>query len=313
MCDIKESKDINTWFLIVNPSSGNKNFKNSWNEIKYLLNLKKIQYSFAFSQYTKHEVELVREVIKKGYKIIISIGGDGTLHHVINGVMTQTYIKTNKVKIGIIPLGTGNDWIKTYNIPNSIEKSIAIIKKNTTILQDIGCITLLNGKKEYFNNLAGIGYDGYVVKNLKYLKKVGSIAFLLSGLYSLLSYRKKKYTITIGDETLKEECLMIIFGICKYSGGGLRVTKYPNPTDGLLDITIVKKFSFFNLLFNLPKLYNGNIVHHKKVDNYKVKELNIINDNSIIEADGEVVGYGSLNVTILQNAVQFLVKKRKNL
>lgn len=313
MCDIKESKDINTWFLIVNPSSGNKNFKNSWNEIKYLLNLKKIQYSFAFSQYTKHEVELVREVIKKGYKIIISVGGDGTLHHVINGVMTQTYIKTNKVKIGIIPLGTGNDWIKTYNIPNSIEKSIAIIKKNTTILQDIGCITLLNGKKEYFNNLAGIGYDGYVVKNLKYLKKVGSIAFLLSGLYSLLSYRKKKYTITIGDETLKEECLMIIFGICKYSGGGLRVTKYPNPTDGLLDITIVKKFSFFNLLFNLPKLYNGNIVHHKKVDNYKVKELNIINDNSIIEADGEVVGYGSLDVTILQNAVQFLVKKRKNL
>ena len=313
MCDIKESKDINTWFLIVNPSSGNKNFKNSWNEIKYLLNLKKIQYSFAFSQYTKHEVELVREVIKKGYKIIISVGGDGTLHHVINGVMTQTYIKTNKVKIGIIPLGTGNDWIKTYNIPNSIEKSIAIIKKNTTILQDVGCITLLNGKKEYFNNLAGIGYDGYVVKNLKYLKKVGSIAFLLSGLYSLLSYRKKKYTITIGDETLKEECLMIIFGICKYSGGGLKVTKYPNPTDGLLDITIVKKFSFFNLLFNLPKLYNGNIVHHKKVDNYKVKELNIINDNSIIEADGEVVGYGSLDVTILQNAVQFLVKKRKNL
>ena len=313
MCDIKESKDINTWFLIVNPSSGNKNFKNSWNEIKYLLNLKKIQYSFAFSQYTKHEVELVREVIKKGYKIIISVGGDGTLHHVINGVMTQTYIKTNKVKIGIIPLGTGNDWIKTYNIPNSIEKSIAIIKKNTTILQDIGCITLLNGKKEYFNNLAGIGYDGYVVKNLKYLKKVGSIAFLLSGLYSLLSYRKKKYSITIGDETLKEECLMIIFGICKYSGGGLRVTKYPNPTDGLLDITIVKNFSFLDLLFNLPKLYNGNIVHHKKVDNYKVKELNIINDNSIIEADGEVVGYGSLDVTILQNAVQFLVKKRKNL
>ena len=307
MCDIKESKDINTWFLIVNPSSGNKNFKNSWNEIKYLLNLKKIQYSFAFSQYTKHEVELVREVIKKGYKIIISVGGDGTLHHVINGVMTQTYIKTNKVKIGIIPLGTGNDWIKTYNIPNSIEKSIAIIKKNTTILQDIGCITLLNGKKEYFNNLAGIGYDGYVVKNLKYLKKVGSIAFLLSGLYSLLSYRKKKYSITIGDETLKEECLMIVFGICKYSGGGLRVTKYPNPTDGLLDITIVKKFSFFNLLFNLPKLYNGNIVHHKKVDNYKVKELNIINDNSIIEADGEVVGNGSLHVTILQEAVQFVI------
>lgn len=307
MGDLNQLNNINTWFLIVNPFAGNTNFKKTWEKIQYLLKLKNIHFSYAFTEYTKHEVILTKEVIKKGYRNIISVGGDGTLHHIVNGIMMQKYIKTSKIKLGIIPIGTGNDWIRTYNIPNSIEKSIDIIKKNTTILQDIGCITLLKGKKEYFNNLAGIGYDGYVVKNLKYLKKVGSIAFLLSGLYSLFTYKKKIYTITIGDETLKEECLMIIFGICKYSGGGLRVTKDPDPIDGLLDVTIVKKFSFFNLLFNLPKLYNGNIVHHKKVDNYKVKELNIINDDSIIEADGEIVGNGSLQVTILQNAIQFVI------
>ena len=308
MCDIKESKDINTWFLIVNPSSGNKNFKNSWNEIKYLLNLKKIQYSFAFSQYTKHEVELVREVIKKGYKIIISVGGDGTLHHVINGVMTQTYIKTNKLKVGIIPLGTGNDWIKTYNIPNSLDKSINVIRKNTTTFQDIGCVTLFNGEKEYFNNLAGIGYDGYVVRNLNNLKKIGSLAFLISGLYSLLSYNKTKYTIRIKNKTLHKECLMILFGICKYSGGGLKLTKNPNPKDGLLDITIVKNISIFDLLLNLPKLYNGDIVYHKKVETYKDEVIQIINhNNSIIEADGEIIGTDSLNVTIIKKAIQIFI------
>ena len=308
MYDIKESKDINTWFLIVNPSSGNKNFKNSWNEIKYLLNIKKIQYSFAFSQYTKHEVELVREVIKKGYKIIISVGGDGTLHHVINGVMTQTYIKTNKVKVGIIPLGTGNDWIKTYNIPNSFEKSINIIKSNTTTFQDIGCINLFNGKKEYFNNLAGIGYDGYVVRNLNNLKKIGSLAFLISGLYSLLSYNKTKYTIKVKNKTLHEECLMILFGICKYSGGGLRLTRNPHPKDGLFDITIVKNISIFDLLLNLQKLYNGDIVYHKKVETYKDEVIQIINhNNSIIEADGEIIGTDSLNVIIIKKAIQIFI------
>ena len=308
MYDIKESKDINTWFLIVNPSSGNKNFKNSWNEIKYLLNIKKIQYSFVFSQYTKHEVELVREVIKKGYKIIISVGGDGTLHHVINGVMTQTYIKTNKLKVGIIPLGTGNDWIKTYNIPNSLEKSINIIKKDRTTFQDIGCITLSNGEKEYFNNLAGIGYDGYVVRNLNTLKKVGSLAFLISGFYSLLSYNKTKYTIRIKNKTLHEECLMILFGICKYSGGGLRLTKNPSPKDGLLDITIVKNISIFDLLLNLPKLYNGDIVYHKKVETYKDEVIQIINhNNSIIEADGEIIGTDSLDVIIIKRAIQIFI------
>jgi diacylglycerol kinase (ATP) len=308
MYNLNHCENINTWFLIVNPNAGNKNFKKSWNKIKYLLKLKNIQYSFAITQYTKHETILIKEVIKKGYRNIISVGGDGTLHHVINGIMTQRYIKTSEIKLGIIPLGTGNDWIKTYNIPNSIEKSIDIIKKNSTIFQDIGCITLQNGKKEYFNNLGGIGYDGYVVKNLNYLKKIGSLAFLLSGLYSLFSYKKTKYSISIKNKTIQEKCLMIIFGICKYSGGGLRITENPNPTDGLLDITIVKDISFFDVLINLPKLYNGTIVHHKKVDNYKVKDVKIINNyNSIIEADGEIIGNDSLNVSIHDKAVQFFI------
>jgi diacylglycerol kinase (ATP) len=309
MYNLNHCENINTWFLIVNPNAGNKNFKKSWNKIKYLLKLKNIQYSFAITQYTKHETILIKEVIKKGYRNIISVGGDGTLHHVVNGIMTQRYIKTSEIKLGIIPLGTGNDWIKTYNIPNSIEKSIDIIKKNSTIFQDIGCITLQNGKKEYFNNLGGIGYDGYVVKNLNYLKKIGSLAFLLSGLYSLFSYKKTKYSISIKNKTIQEKCLMIIFGICKYSGGGLRITENPNPTDGLLDITIVKDISFFDVLINLPKLYNGTIVHHKKVDNYKVKDVKIINNyNSIIEADGEIIGNDSLNVSIHDKAVQFFTK-----
>ena len=299
---------LNSFFIVVNPHSGNSNFKKSWEKITYILKLKNINFSYSFTEYRKHEVILVDKAIEQGYRNIISVGGDGTLHHVVNGIMKQRYIKTSKIKLGVIPLGTGNDWIRTYNIPNSIEKSIDVILKNTTVLQDIGCITLLNGKKEYFNNLAGTGYDGYVVKNLNYLKKMGSLAFLVSGLYSLFSYKKTKYKIIINNKTINEQCLMILFGICKYSGGGLRVTKDPNPKDGLLDITIVKNVSFLDLLFNIPKLYNGDIIHHRKVTNYKTRELKILdNYNSTIEADGEIIGNGSLNVTIKQNAVLFLI------
>jgi len=297
---------LNSFFIVVNPHSGNSNFKKSWEKITYILKLKNINFSYSFTEYRKHEVILVDKAIEQGYRNIISVGGDGTLHHVVNGIMKQRYIKTSKIKLGVIPLGTGNDWIRTYNIPNSIEKSINVILKNTTVLQDIGCLTLLNGKKEYFNNLAGTGYDGYVVKNLNYLKKMGSLAFLVSGLYSLFSYKKTKYKIIINNKTINEQCLMILFGICKYSGGGLRVTKDPNPKDGLLDITIVKNISFLDLLFNIPKLYNGDIIHHRKVSNYKTRELKILdNYNSTIEADGEIIGNGSLNVTIIRKALQF--------
>jgi YegS/Rv2252/BmrU family lipid kinase len=284
--------------------------KNHGKTITHFLKLKNINFSYSFTEYRKHEVILVDKAIEQGYRNIISVGGDGTLHHVVNGIMKQRYIKTSKIKLGVIPLGTGNDWIKTYNIPNSIKKSIDIIVKNNTILQDIGCIKLSNGKKEYFNNLAGTGYDGYVVKNLNNLKKIGSLAFIVSGLYSLFSYKKTKYSISFNNKTINEKCLMILFGICKYSGGGLRVTKDPNPKDGLLDITIVKNISFLDLLFNVPKLYNGKIVHHKKVSNFKTKKIivkNTSNSNSFIEADGEIIGINSFNISILPNAIQFII------
>jgi len=301
---------LNSFFIVINPSSGNTNFKKSWETITHFLKLKKINFSYSFTEYRKHEVILVDKAIKQGYRNIISVGGDGTLHHVVNGIMKQRYIKTSKIKLGVIPLGTGNDWIKTYGIPLSIKKSINIIISNKTIYQDIGYINMLDNKIEYFNNLAGIGYDGYIVNKLTSLKKIGSIAFLISGLYGLFFYKKKKYEIKINNISLNKKCLMILVGLCKYSGGGLRVTKNPNPLDGLLDITLVKNFSFFELLFNIPKLYNGKIVNHKKVSTFKTKKIivkNISNNNSFIEADGEIIGINNFNISIIPQAIQFII------
>ena len=133
---------LNSWFLIANPSAGNTNFKKSWTCIQNLLKTKKIKFSFAFTQYSKHELLIVDEAIKKGYRNFISVGGDETLHHVVNGIMKQRYTKTSNIKLGVIPLGTGNDWIRTYKIPNLIKESIDVIANNNTIIQDIGCITL---------------------------------------------------------------------------------------------------------------------------------------------------------------------------
>ena len=75
---------LNSWFLIANPSAGNTNFKKSWICIQNLLETKKIKFSFAFTQYSKHELLIIDEAIKKGYRNFISVGGDGTLHHVVN-------------------------------------------------------------------------------------------------------------------------------------------------------------------------------------------------------------------------------------
>jgi diacylglycerol kinase (ATP) len=300
--------NTNSWFIIANPVAGNRNFSKRWNEIQQLLKNKNLDYSFAFTQFSKHEIELVQNAIRKGFRNIISVGGDGTLHHVVNGIMAQRYVKTSDITIGVIPLGTGNDWIKTYNIPNSITKAIEIISKKHTIIQDIGVLKTSDAIT-YYNNMAGLGYDGYIVSKLNALKKFGKISYVFAGIHGLLFYKKNVFKIIIDTKVIEEVCLMTVFGICKFSGGGMQFTEKVNSTDGLLDITIVKNLTFLDLIFNLPKLYTGKIVHHKKVVTFKTIELTLIpkKTNTYIQADGELIGTGSVSVSIVKNAIQFVV------
>ncbi|CAM1350397.1 diacylglycerol/lipid kinase family protein [Tenacibaculum halocynthiae] len=299
-----------SWFLIVNPTAGNGNFNKLWLEIKHELKIQQIEYSFVLTNYHKHEIDLVHEAINKGYKHIISVGGDGTLHHIINGIMTQNEVESNQITVGIIPLGTGNDWIKTYNISKNIKEAILLIKKENTVYQDIGFLQLKN-TSAYFNNVAGIGYDGYVVNKLNKLKRFGPVAYLLSGIAGLIFYKKTTFTIAINNQIVSTKCLMTLFGICKYSGGGMQLTNYKSPNDGLLDVSIVKNLTFLNLLFNLPKLYNGLITKHKKVNTYLSNELLItpqnIEQSIYIQADGELIGTGKVKVTLCKEAIRFVI------
>jgi YegS/Rv2252/BmrU family lipid kinase len=298
-----------SWFIIANSTSGNRNFSKQWKEIQQLLIQEKIDFSFVFTQFSKHEIKLVDSAIQQGFRNIISVGGDGTLHHIVNGIMSQRYVKTSDITIAVIPLGTGNDWIKTYNIPNSIKKSIHIIAKKKTSLQDIGVLQTENKVISYFNNVAGLGYDGYIIYKLEKLKRFGAIAYLLAGISGLLFYKKTFFKIIFDGKIIETQCLIVLFGICKFSGGGMQFTKDVHTTNGLLDITIAKNLNLFDLIINIKKLYNGNIVRHKKIETYKTKEITVIPQysNSIIQADGELIGKGKVKVTIIDKALTFVV------
>ena len=299
------------WFLILNPTAGNRKSKKRWEQISTLLTNQNIRFSFAFTAYSKHEYELVQQAINNGFTKIISVGGDGTLHHIVNGIMSQNSVKTSTIQLAVIPIGTGNDWVKTYNIPTNIEKSILMIKTGTTILQDIGTLQTENHDTIFFNNVAGIGYDGYVVHKLNTLKKFGKIAYLLSGLSGLIFYKKSPFKLEFNNQVVTEKCLMTIFGICKFSGGGMQFTKDVDTTDGLLDITIAKNLTLVDLLINLPKLYNGTIVTHKKVTTYKTNHIKITpisnKEKTYIQADGELIDSGFADVSIIKGAIQFVV------
>lgn len=301
-----------TWYVIANPIAGNGNFTNKWKEIEQYLKLYNVSYKAAFTTHHKHEITLVHDAINKGFTHFISVGGDGTLHHMVNGIMTQRVINSNHIYVAVIPMGTGNDWIKTYDIPAAIKQCVELINSYYTIKQDIGFLQLKNTSC-YFNNVAGIGYDGYVVNKLNKLKRFGSIAYLLSGLSGLLFYKKSKFSVHINNTTITSTVLMTLFGICKYSAGGMQLTKYKDSTNGTFDITIAKNLNIKDLILNIKQLYTGEIVHHKKVATYTTNQLLITPEDSereiFIQADGELIGTGSVAVSIHPQAINFVVPK----
>jgi YegS/Rv2252/BmrU family lipid kinase len=302
---------IHTWYIIVNPTSGMGRAKRNWKKINASLDKYELDYEYKFSEYSKHETELVKEAIRKGYRKIISIGGDGTLFNILNGVMTQEFINPLDIEIGVIPIGTGNDWTRSYKIPRNFEKAIQIIKAGKTVRQDVGYIELLNeNKSAYFNILAGSGFVGHVVHKTNKIKKVGPLAFALGTLLSLAGHKLNTLKIHINDEIIDTKSLLTIVGNLKYTGGGMQLTKNPNSQDGLLDVTIAKHINKPTIIGNIINLFNGKIVNHRLVSNYKTNKLKIeIEDNgdSFVIADGEMLGKGGYQVELIPQAVTYII------
>ncbi len=298
------------WFAIVNPTSGNGAAKKKWPLIYNELTICEFDFEFSFTNYEKHAVKLVQQAIKQGFTKFISIGGDGTLHNIVNGILSLNPLNISEISIGIIPIGTGNDWVKTYQISKDYKRAIQILKKENTTKQDIGKITI-NETKEvvYFNNLAGIGFDGYVVHKVHKYKNLGFLAYLTGALVSLTSYKKSTLKITFNNTQLHQKTLMLLIGLCNFSGGGMQLTKNPDPRDGFFDISFISKFNLFNILGNILKLFNGKITNHKKVSTYKTSFLKVKvldSQNTYIQADGEIIGSGSFTVLLLEKSINFI-------
>lgn len=299
------------WFVIINPTSGNGSAKKKWIPIYNELKKQKFDFDFSFTQNKNHTVELINKAINLNITKFICVGGDGTLHTLVNGIFSLDLPNISDIEIGIIPIGTANDWIKTYNISKDYKKAIQTIKEKYTIKQDIGKLFIHENNTEvYFYNLAGIGFDAYVVNKAHKLKYLGFLAYLTGALISIASYKKSTLNVKFNDIEIKEKTLMLLIGLCKYSGGGMQLTKNPNPTDGLFDISHINKISLLTLLRNIGGLFNGNITNHKLVKNYKSSRLKISVmdiEKTFIQADGELVGSGSFEAKILPEALHFIV------
>ncbi|PLX00770.1 MAG: lipid kinase [Marinilabiliales bacterium] len=302
------------WFVIVNPNAGRREGEKSWNLINSILQDKIHQYTSKFTKGKEDAIYLAKSAIEEGYKKIIAIGGDGTINEVVNGIFTQTYTPTTEILLGVIPVGTGNDWGRMFNIPTNYEGAITTIANGNTILQDVGKVSFYKDMDKFhrfFINIAGLGFDARVVKKSnqkKEKKKSGKLSYLTSLISSLLSHKSQTATVKIDSDSFSEKVFSMNVGICQYSGGGMKQVPFAIPDDGLFDLTVIKKLSKISVIRNVKKLYNGSFTNHKKVSTMRGEKILIESEEKIfLEVDGETMGHTPFEFEIAPKSLGIIV------
>lgn len=301
----------NKYFITVNPNSGAGKSGKDWPKIKNKLTKAGIEFDYKISQAHRENITHVNDALKAGYRKIIGVGGDGTLHHITNAIFNQTEVKSTDIEVGLISIGTGNDWVRHHSIPTNYDAAIAVIKNGKTAFQDVGKLHYENNKTEYFMNFAGIGYDAYVVENTVELKKFGQSAYLYGLVQCLFKYENQELSIEIdGKAYPKDQVFMMIAGLGKFAGGGMMLSKDALIDDGYFDLTIGRNLTKTEIIFMVHKLFNGTFNQHEKVETIRCKHIKVSAKNKDIvkaEADGELVGTGDFEISLLENALKIYV------
>jgi len=260
-----------------------------------------------------HARELAREAAQKGHELVVSVGGDGTINEVVNGLYEANALAD--ATLGIISTGTGHDYIRTLGIPWSYPEACQLLINPQKRTVDVGVVEFCrdgNVEKRLFVNFSGIGFDAEVVKaTTQNVKKLRSTASYLTGLFrTLITYKNKGVSIAIDGESTNAKVCTIVMCNGRYGGGGMLTAPNADLTDGLLDVLVIGDLSKPDLLWSLPRIYKGTHLTHPKVMLKKARQLDRAERKRAdgIAGDGELIGQVPAKFYILPACLNMAAK-----
>ena len=260
--------------------------------------------------YPTHATELAKQAGEDGYDMVIAMGGDGTVHEVVNGLMQIPAVR--RPVMGVVPVGSGNDFAHSINIPMQSDYALAHALKGDPSTVDVGLMTDENGRQEYFDNTVGIGFDAVVTIRSHKLPVVrGFLMYFTAVIQTIfLNHQPSKMTIQTDNETIEQANLMVTVCNGPREGGGFMIAPDAKNDDGILDYTLVSKCSRPMMFRLIPEFMNGT---HERFSQIKIgtcKKLLLKSELPVyIHADGEIyTSFGSnlhkVDFEILPDAIK---------
>ena len=303
------------WLAIVNPNAGKCLAAKMWPSISNILKKYKVDFDEAFTTHRFHAVELVLTALKSGFRNFISVGGDGTLHEIVNGVYHQTEVPVKDVTIAVIPVGSGNDWARLYGVPFDYEEAVKVLIKGKTFLQDVGKITYTETgvtNMRYMVNIVGVGFDAnicYYTALYKSKGKYGMSSYVRAAFKALIGRKFNRTEVKAdGKVFCSSKVFSIAFGVGKYSGGGMMQLPDAIPDDGLINTMVARKLPKVKFLFNIKNLFAGKLYKIREVSHTMAKKYEVTTATpDRIEIDGEVVGTTPMTIEVIPRALRMVV------
>lgn len=297
--------------LIVNPTAGAGKTARKWPHISHLLNAVGLRFEHDFTEGPKHAIELARDAVSKGYDLIVSVGGDGTINEVVNGLHDSD--GAGDVSLGIISTGTGSDFVRSIGIPRLYTDACRRLLDLRRLMVDLGSVEYTvagHRERRLFVNFAGLGFDAEVVRaTTQRFKALGGFpSYLLGLLTTFINYRNQEISLTIDGLTTTQKLCTVVMSNGRYGGGNMQVAPDADLTDGLFDVVTIGDISKPDLLWSLPRIYKGTHLNHPKVKVVRTTEVTVdAAATATIQADGELLGLTPARFSIIPSALGILV------
>jgi YegS/Rv2252/BmrU family lipid kinase len=306
------SSSQTAFYILFNPMSGGK--KTPAERDAILRELTKAGMDSVFEDRDDtHAYGKTLRAIEQGYRKFIVMGGDGTLNQTVNAIFKSGHT-TEEFVLGMIPFGSGNDWIKTSGIPRNPLEAARALGKATERKYDIGKVEYQkNGEREtaYFINISGFAYDAFVNRNtLEATSKkwLGGLSYQLTMLRCLIRFSHVMAKITVDGKEIETRLFSGSVGKGRYNGNGMMQLPHADPADGMLAFTLIKDISKLGIVAQTKNLHDGSFVKNKHVEIGKGKHIRVETDPPVeLECEGEQFGTTPFEFTVMPAELKILV------
>jgi YegS/Rv2252/BmrU family lipid kinase len=281
--------------VVLNPSAGRGAGVRLFPHIAELLHSHGVEFDLSATDGPGHATELARSAVAQGKETVIAVGGDGTANEVLNGFM-QGQAGPEDTALGIVPIGTGNDFAFGAQVPLDLETACQAIAQGQSRVLDVGRMQADNESPRFFGNGAGVGFDAVANIESRKIKRLrGSLLYLVAVIRTLAFYYEAPHTtIRVDDEELVQPSLLISIMNGRRMGGSFYITPGSCMDDGLLDVCVAAKVSRAKMVRFVPRFMRGSHVTDRDITMGQGRRITIVSESPWAgHVDGEIYGVGA--------------------